>query len=343
MNRPKGRVAQITAPGTVSFFTREVPPPAPGEVVVKVRASAICGSDLHLFRGLHPAVALPSTIGHEFSGDVVETGEEVTRVRPGDRVTVEPAITCGTCQACLQGRYSHCERITFTYRVGQGSMSDYVTVDQNRVYHLPPHLDYHSAALLEPLAVATHAVRRAGLTLGDSVLILGAGAIGLMVCALAKYMGVRQILIADLQDSRLRLAETLGATKTIRPAAGEDLTAAIRRCTDGQGVTRSFECAGHEATLQAATGALGKDGLCTVVGLFETPSVSIPINQWVANEIRLQGSQGYCWDFPIALQVSREINLSSFITHRFPLEKLQEALETCLNPESQSIKVLVEP
>ena len=202
----QNRVGQVYEPFKTRFLERTIQALDPDEVLVKVRASAICGSDLHIARGLHPSAPLPVTIGHEFSGDVAAVGGGVSNVAPGARVTVEPCITCGQCDACRHGEYSYCENISFTYRRGDGAMADYVVVKAPYVYELPQELSYEAGALIEPLSVATHAVRRAQVGLGETVLIVGAGAIGMMAGAICRRCGAAQVIIADLSDQRLEAA-----------------------------------------------------------------------------------------------------------------------------------------
>lgn len=240
------RIGEVYEPFKVHFLHKPVRPLAPDEVLVKVRASAICGSDLHIARGLHPSAPLPVTIGHEFSGDVVAVGSEVTKARLGERVTVEPCIVCGKCDACRHGQYGYCEHISFTYRNGDGAMADYVVVKEPYVYELPDYLSYETGALIEPLSVATHAVRRADIRLGETVLIIGAGAIGMMVAAMCRRSGAAEVIIADFSDQRLEMAKQVGATVTVN-SGKEDLEQAVARLTHGKGVDKSFECVGRES------------------------------------------------------------------------------------------------
>ncbi|WP_101910975.1 zinc-dependent alcohol dehydrogenase [Marasmitruncus massiliensis] len=336
------RVGRVAEPMKVDFLNRSVPAPAEGQVVIKVVSSAICGSDLHIFKGKHPAVPLPVTIGHEFSGDVAAVGAGVTEVQVGDRVTVEPCLVCGKCEACRHGNYGYCEQISFTYRQGDGAMADYVTVQAPYVYRLPDDLSYDAGALIEPLSVATHAVRRADIKLGETVLVIGAGAIGMLIAAICKKSGAAKVIIADHSDVRLKMALELGATDAVN-SKEEPLEAALARLTGGKGVDKSFECVGLEATFVQAMMALKQNGLATIVGIFENPNIVIPASRFVSGEIRVQGAQGYCWDFPIALKLSRELNLEKLITHVFPLDDLQKALETCLDRNAGSVKVLLKP
>lgn len=336
------RIGEVYEPFKVHFLERPVPDLKEDEVLVKIKASAICGSDLHIARGLHPSAPLPVTIGHEFSGDVAAVGSSVTKVQVGQRVTVEPCIVCGKCDACRHGQYGYCEHISFTYRNGDGAMADYVVVKEPYVYQLPDYLTYETGSLVEPLSVATHAVRRADIRLGETVLIIGAGAIGMMVAAMCRRSGAAQVIIADFSDSRLELALQVGATHAVN-SGKEDLEEAVARLTGGKGVDKSFECVGRESCFIQAIMTLKRNGTATVVGIYEKPQVEFPASRLVTHEIKIQGAQGYCWDFPIAIAAARDIPLEKFVTHTFPLDRLQEALDTALDGKSGSVKVVVKP
>lgn len=339
----KNRVGRVAREGKTDFLACDVPLPQADEVVVRVRASALCGSDLHIFQGKHPSVPPPATIGHEFSGDVAAVGSDVRGLSPGARVTVEPCVTCGVCEACQHGEYGSCERITFLYRQGNGAMADYVTAKAARVFRLPDSMSYETGALIEPLAVAVHAVRRAGVRMGERVAVLGGGAIGLLVAALSKRVGAAEVIVSDPSPFRRDMAKSFGATRTANPREEGDVEKAVLESTDGKGMDKTFECVGRQETLAQSMTLLRKNGLATVVGIFEQPQASIPITRLVSHEIRLQGTQGYCWDFPTALQMAGEIFPERLITHRFPLEDLQVALETSLDQSQNALKVLLKP
>lgn len=336
------RVGRVVEPGRVDFLTRKVGEPGPCQVVIRIVSSAICGSDLHIFKGKHPSVPLPVTIGHEFSGDVTAVGSDVSKVKVGDRVTVEPVITCGKCSACRKGNYGYCENISFTYRRGDGAMADYIMVDEPYVYKLPEYLSYDAGALIEPLSVAVHAVRRADIKLGEKVLVIGAGAIGLLVAALCRKNGATEVAVVDYSKKRLDLALELGATTAINPSE-KSFDEAVSELTGGTGMDKTFECVGLEATFNQAVTSLRKDGLATIIGIFENPNITISAARFITHEIKVQGSQGYCWDFPIALEMSKEIDLERLVTHTFKLEDLKLALETCLDRNSGAVKVILKP
>jgi 2-desacetyl-2-hydroxyethyl bacteriochlorophyllide A dehydrogenase len=342
MSKIMNRVGRVVEPGKVDFLTRIVAQPKPNQVVIKIVSSAICGSDLHIYKGKHPSAPLPVTIGHEFSGDVVSIGSKVTKVKIGDRVTAEPVIVCGKCDACRRGNYGYCENISFLYRNGDGAMANFITVQEPYVYKLPEYLSYDAGALIEPLSVAVHAVRRADIKLGDKVLVIGAGAIGILIAALCKKDGATEVAITDFSQKRLDMAVKLGATKTIN-ASKENVYEVVNELTNGIGMDKTFECVGLEATFKEAMMSLRKNGLATIIGIFENPNISIPATRFITHEIKVQGSQGYCWDFPIALEVSKEIDIEKLITHTFKLEDLNKALETCFDKSSGAIKVVVKP
>lgn len=337
----KNLIGAVTAPHTVAFTERDIPPLQVDEALVAVRASAICGSDLHIFRDKHPSVRLPATIGHEFSGDVVDIGADSNGITVGDRVTLEPVIACGRCDACLRGQYGYCENISFSYREGDGAMAQYVKVKSRFLYKLPEYLDYEAGALIEPLSVAVHAVRRAGIQLGESVAIFGAGAIGILVAAVCKASGAGTVLITDMSDARLDMARHFGATHTVN--AGRDDPLEVIASMDSGGFDKSFECVGRQSTFHQAMLCLKRNGQMTQVGIFEEPDITIDASRFVTHEIRIVGAQGYCWDFPVALSLSQQIPLEKLVTHTYPLEKLLDALETAADPHSGAIKVLIKP
>lgn len=337
------RVGRVVAEGQTDFITRAVPLPEAGKVLIRIQASALCGSDLHIFKAKHPSVPLPATLGHEFAGDIVALGAGVDGLRVGDRVTVEPCEACGVCEACRRGEYGSCDRLSFIYRRGDGAMADYITVRADSVFVLPDGMSYEEGALIEPLAVAVHAVRRADVRLGDTVLVLGAGAIGLLVAALCRRAGASSVIVSDYSAFRLSMALTLGATRTVNPGEGESLTDAVREATGGKGVHHALECVGREETFVQAMSLLRKKGQATVVGIFEQPQISIPVMKLIQNEIRIQGSQGYCWDFPTALETAQQIGLHRLVTHRFALNDLQTALTTALDRTQHTVKVVLKP
>jgi len=332
----------VTQPGTIEFQERPLPDLDPHDVRVKVKAVSICGSDLHIFKGKHPAAPLPVPVGHEISGVVDQTGSEVTKLKTGDRVAIEPVIACGTCHFCQRGQYHLCTQISFQYRVGQGGFTPYFFVSEAWAHRLPDNVSLAEGALVEPLSVAVHAVRKSGIGMGDSSAIFGAGAIGLLLLQLVRLSGGGDRFVVDVQDRRLQMALELGATRVLNNLSS-DTIAEIVEHTSGLGVDFAFEAVGLEATLRQSLQVLKKGGSAVLVGLFEQPEIKIPANIFVQKEIKLLGSQGYCWDFQTALTLlaGGQVDLKSLITHEYPLARLQDAFDALMDPQVGAIKVVI--
>ena len=338
----KTRMAIVHTAGTAELIERETPKPGRTEVLIAIKAASVCGGDLHIYKGKHPSAPLPMSLGHELAGEVIDAGEAVTTARIGDRVTVEPVIVCGDCPPCRSGLYGYCDNLSYHYRKGQGAMADYFVVDQRYVYKLPEHLSYEAGSLIEPLAVAVHAVKRAKIGLGDKVVIIGAGPIGILITAVCKAAGAQEIIIADIAEVRLQAAADLGATRTVN-SRNESVLDVVREVTGSRGIGKSFECVGREETFIQAMACLCKGGTATMVGIFEQPAIQIPASIFVAQEITVQGSQGYCWDFDTALALTSTIDLDRLISHVFPLADVDKAMKAALDPKEKAVKIILKP
>jgi 2-desacetyl-2-hydroxyethyl bacteriochlorophyllide A dehydrogenase len=337
-------MGMVVAPRQIAFMDRELRAPEMDEVLIAVRASSICGSDLHVFQGKHPSAALPSAIGHEIAGEVLQAGPEVSGLKIGDRVTVEPVVTCDKCHYCQRGAYHLCTNISFQYRVGQGGFAPYFIVRERWAHRLPDHLSDQEGALIEPLAVAVHAVGQADIQPGHAVAIFGVGAIGLLVLQVARAAGAGPIFVIDVHEFRLEMARRLGAAVTFNNQEGDPL-AQIQALTNSLGVDRAFEVVGLEKTLLQTIGSLRKGGKAVVLGIFEEPQVTLPANIFVQREITLTGSQGYNWDFQTALELaaSGRVDLKTLITHQLPLVDLPQAFELIYTPPRETMKIVLTP
>lgn len=338
----KTRMAMVKVPGVAELVETEVPDFGETQVVIAIKASCICGSDLHIYKGKHPSAALPTTIGHELAGEVIHAGPAVTSVQIGQRVTVEPVVACGKCLPCQAGTYGYCDNLSYHYRKGQGALADYFVVDERYVYQLPEDMSYEAGALIEPLAVAVHAVKRAQIIVGDKVLIIGAGPIGILVAAVCKAAGAQEIIVADISDARLNLAAAMGATMIVN-SQHESVLEVVKRVTGGRGIGKSFECVGREETFVQAMSSLCKGGLATMLGIFEQSTIQIPASLFVSQEITVQGSQGYCWDFETAIGLTSTIDLSKLVSHVFPLAQIDHAMKAALSPSEKAVKVILRP
>jgi L-iditol 2-dehydrogenase len=336
-------MAFVTAPGRIEFQERTLPELGQRGVLLKVRAASICGSDLHIVRGKHPRAPLPGALGHEVAGEVAGVGPGVTRVREGDRVALEPVIACGQCEACRCGQYNHCPQLTRPHRVGRGGFTPFMVVDEAWLHPLPSGVSFAEGALVEPLAVAVHAVKRAGARLGQSLAIFGAGPLGLLTLQVARAAGMAPSFVADLRVFRLRAAERLQASQVI-DAGQADAPAVIEAATGGRGVDVAVEAVGATATLAGALRTVKQGGTAIVIGIFEDEEVPMPANLLTGREVSLVGCRGYCWDFQdsLALLARGAVALDALITHRLPLSELQHGFDLLLDPASEAIKVVIE-
>ena len=334
--------AIVTEPGIIEFQERALPELGTKDVLIKVKAASICGSDLHVYKGKHPSAPLPVAVGHEVSGEVVRIGGNVSGVALSDRVAVEPVIACGKCHFCLRGKYHLCTKISFQYRQGQGGFAPYFVVNERWLHKLPEDISYEEGALIEPLAVAIHAVTKGCISIGQTGAIFGAGAIGLLILMVMKHAGVGDIFVVDIQDHRLEKAIALGASSVLNNL-NTDVVEQIFRMTNRLGVDKAFEAVGIEATLVQSLNVLKKGGTAVLAGIFERPEGYIPANVFVQKEITLTGSQGYCWDFQEAVKFveHNDVQLSQLITHVLPLGELHDGFELLMDPKNNAIKVVI--
>jgi (R,R)-butanediol dehydrogenase/meso-butanediol dehydrogenase/diacetyl reductase/L-iditol 2-dehydrogenase len=221
-------------------------------------------------------------------------------------------------------------------------MCKYIAVREDFTYRLPDSVSDDAGAMIEPLAVAVHATRRGDIGLGDSVLVIGAGAIGILVAALCHRSGAGKVLLTDRVDHRLSKACELAPILTANTAE-TDLHQAVRDTFGPNGPDKVFECVGLQETLNDAMALVRMGGLVTVIGIFEQPQATINASLFVSREIRVQGSQSYCFDFQTAIDLAPELRPERLITHTFPMSQLQQALDTAIDRQAQSVKIALRP
>jgi L-iditol 2-dehydrogenase len=248
----------------------------PGEVLLKVHACGICGTDIHIYEGAEGSATVfpPVILGHEFAGEVCEIGSGVKDVRIGDRVAVDPNIYCGKCYYCRNGKSHLCERLTAIGVTIDGGFAEYCIVPDSQVYHLPENVSYAEGALGEPIACCLHGIDLAGIIPGDTVLIIGGGTIGLIMLQMAKLAGAARLILSEPVKQKRELALKLAADLVIDPVH-EDFEQALKSHTD-RGVNIAIECVGIKQTMQQAVQSVCKGGTIMMFGL-TPPGCEIPL------------------------------------------------------------------
>jgi L-iditol 2-dehydrogenase len=318
------------------------------EVLVRVEACGICGSDVHGYDGSSGRRIPPIVMGHEAAGVVAAVGDEVRDFVSGDRVTFDSTVYCGHCDYCLRGEVNLCDNRQVVgvscgdYR-REGAFAEYVRVPQHIVYKLPDSLSFAEAAMLEAVSVALHAVRISGSGEGKTTLVVGAGMIGLLTLQAAKAAGYGQVIIADVDATRLALASEVGADLVLH-ASGAGLVQAVIEKTGGKGVDVVFEAVGRNETIAAAIDAVRKGGTVTLIGNI-APEIALPLQKVVSREIRLQGSAASAGEYPqaIALMTSGRIKVTPLITAVAPLEDGPQWFARLHAREPNLMKVVLSP
>ena len=324
------------------------PVPGPGEVLVRVAACGICGSDVHGYDGSSGRRIPPIVMGHEAAGVVAVVGEGVAAYRAGDRVTFDSTVYCGECEFCRRGEVNLCDQRQVVgvscgdYRRA-GAFAEYVTVPERILYRLSNDLSFSDAAMLEAVSVAIHAVRVAGVKGGETALVIGAGMIGLLILQTAKASGCSRVFVADVDASRLEMARSLGADAVI-DSSRESLTTRIQQLTKGRGVDVALEAVGRPEPVTAAIDCTRKGGTVALVGNI-APEVPIPLQKVVTRQIRLQGSCASSGEYPQAMQWMAEgkIKVAPLITAVAPLEEGPAWFARLYAREPNLMKVVLDP
>jgi len=336
---------QAALAGAKQFAINDVEPPAPGpgQVLVRLRSTGVCGSDLHFYRGEFP---LPPdfVLGHECAGEVAALGEGVSGFQPGDRVALEMFDVCLTCDQCRSGNYHLCPRRKANGLNINGGLSEYLALPRYALYKLPPEVDCELGALCEPLAVGVHGLRLVDLRFGDRVAILGAGTIGLLAIVAAKEMGATYVAATARHPHQKAMAEALGADAVF----GDDGASIGKMNAAVGGADVVVETVGgHADTLQAALTLVAPGGRISVLGAFTAPVQLHPIMFFI-KEPRVVGSNCYGRpgrrsDYELAIEIMRRNaeRLRPLVTHRFALEDVAQAFATADDKQSGAIKVHV--
>lgn len=310
------------------------------EVLVKVKACGICGSDVHGYLGITGRRIPPMVMGHEFTGIVSSIGEKIDDISIGERVVVYPARFCGRCEFCKIGLTNLCiNRTIFGVMDVNGAMAEYVAVPRENILKLPESIDFIKGTFLEPLSVAYRAVKTAGDILNRNILIVGAGTIGLLILQILRLGGARAVVITDINDKRLEIAKDLGADLVLNPNK-EDVKEFISKSIPS-GIDLAFEAVGLETTVNQALGIIKNRGTCIFVGN-SMKNITIDMQNIVTRELRILGTYTYTLgEFSESISLLEKINIDKMLSKVVPLDDGPEVFKELTQKDSALLKVVL--
>lgn len=327
-------------PFSVSIKDIEVPKPKEGQVLIKVKLVGISNSDVKAYMGLFPGINYPIILGHELVGEISALGKNVNNLKIGDEVIVEPLFPCGRCYPCIDGKYNLCINSRMLGVNTQGAFAEYIVAESSKVYIKDEFLSYEQALLIENLAVAIHAVKRSGISIGDTIVIMGADAIGLLTLQVAKRSGA-SVLITDSDPEKLHLAADFDADYVISPETG-NIQELVMAMTKNKGADVVIDCSVTPQTIKQTPSLVRKGGKITMLGWTGNETDPIDLTKIAMNEINLMGCTNYCGEFQIAIDLmnSNLFNLSSIISHRYEFYQIPKVLEK-LSQDNEITKAIV--
>lgn len=335
------KVMKVLAPGQLVCVQEPVPElKSEDEVLIRVHAAGICGSDIAIYRGTNPVATYPRVIGHEFAGEIVQTGSQCKRIAVGDHVTVNPVMSCGHCRVCRKGRGNVCANLKVIGVHEDGGYREYVSVPEANCFPVSREMPWEKAALIEPYTVAAQVADRGGVTADDTVLILGAGQIALTVLQVCKLLGAR-VIITDLVDERLAKAKAFGADETINTSK-DDVQKAVLALTDGIGADIAIDAACVGATLKQAVECVRSAGVVVTMG-FADRQAPVTELQITKNELDIRGSRLNNNKFPQVIEwvESGKLDPTRIITDHFPFTEVLRGIEKVKQDPEHTMKVVL--
>ncbi|MDR3334551.1 MAG: zinc-binding alcohol dehydrogenase family protein [Treponema sp.] len=334
------KIGIVEKPGVLKLSERDMPRlNEPGDVLIKVKRVGICGSDIHIFHGKNPFAVYPRVWGHEFVGEVVETGSGVKTVTKGAHVVVEPIVSCGTCYACRQGRGNICEHLQVMGVHIDGGCQEYIVVSEANVHILPDSLPWDEAVLIEPFTIGAQACYRGKVQKGDFVLVMGAGTIGLTALQMTKLAGAT-VIVTDLVPEKLVYAKTRGADYIIN-AKEENLFEKVREITGGMGSNVTIDAVCNKKSFEDCIEITSAAGRVVELSFNEIPSEIAPVNI-IKKELTICGSRRQTKRFPVVIDYLKQgkLPLTGFVTKTYPIEQMVEAFEY-VDANSASVRKVV--
>lgn len=340
------KVAVMEGIGKMGYIERPIPEVKPDEVLVKLEYVGICGSDMHYYEtgaiGNY-VVEPPFVLGHEPGGTVVEVGSNVTHLKVGDRVALEPGKTCGKCEFCREGKYNLCpDVIFFATPPVDGVFQEYVAHEAALCFKLPDNVSTLEGALIEPLAVGFHAANQGGAHAGQTAVVMGAGCIGLVSMMALKAEGVSRVYVVDVMQKRLDKALELGADGVIN-AMEVDTVEKLLELTDGKGCDLAIETAGTELTTRQCIHAVKKGATIVCVGYSKTGEMTLPMSLALDKEIRFETVFRYRHIYPMAIDAvaAGKVNLKGIVTDIFEFDDVQNAMDKSVADKANIVKAVV--
>lgn len=332
----------MTAPGKIEFREVSVPEIQEHEVLIKIIKIGICGSDIHVYHGEHPFTSYPVTQGHEVSGEIVKLGSQVTGLAKGQKVTIQPQVVCGTCYPCRHGKYNLCEELKVMGFQTTGVASHYFAVDALKVTPLPEEMSFDEGAMIEPLAVAVHAIRRAGDVKGAKIAVLGAGPIGILVAQTAKGLGAESVMITDVSELRLKKAQECGVDFCIN-TKDIDFGKAMLQNFGPDKADVIYDCAGNNITMGQAVKYARKGSTIILVAVFADLG-KLDLAVLNDHELDLNTSMMYrCEDYTDAIRLVQEerVKLLPLISEHFAFRDYQKAYQYIDENRESTMKVII--
>jgi L-iditol 2-dehydrogenase len=344
------KVARLHGIKDMRMEEMAIPAPGPNDVVCKVKRCGVCGTDYAIYSGetsfwKQGLIRTPMTLGHEWSGEVAIIGSNVKQFKIGDRVAGDTCVACGQCYNCLVGNYYRCKH---NYSVGtvnawDGGYAEYVLFPERHLLHLPENVSFDQGAMVEPSATALYSVKRAEVGIGDSVLVIGTGPIGLLAAKQAKLSGAAKVIVAGRKEFKLAMAKKLGAD-IIVSTTKENLADVIRQETQGDGVDRIIEASGSIEMLKESFNLVRASGTISSVAFYERNVGDFNVDRLVLNNISFHGVGGSLWmNEPVLnLLSSGQMDPTVMITDRYPFGRVQEALGAMREKNDKRIKIMLE-
>ena len=309
-------------------------------VMMKVKAVGICGSDVHAYHGKLATVRYPRTIGHEVVGEIVSVGNKVRNVTAGDHAVIDPVVSCHQCSACRMGRNNVCVDVKCIGVAAEGGCAEYVVMPDSNFYRIPADIPWRDAALMEPFTIGAQVTARGGVAAGDTVLIMGAGTIGQVILQAAKVHGAK-VLISDVIQSRLTLAEQMKADRTVNPNE-EDLMSAVAEFTHGEGVSVAIDAVGLPQLFETAVELTAPAGRVVVIGFNDKPA-QVPELPVTRKELDIRGSRMNWGKFPTVIEwfAGKKVQPAPLVSHEFSFADIQKAFDLLTNHPEKTCKVIV--